>query len=371
MASPERDRTYMNEALALARQGRYGTSPNPTVGCVIVRDDKIVGRGFHTVAGAPHAEVAALDSARGSTQGACAYVTLEPCNHQGRTGPCTRALIEAGIARVVYAVADPNPAVAGGGATELRQAGIDVVGGVEQAAAAWLNRGFIHRARTGRPWVRIKVAMSLDNRTAMANGESQWITGEAARADVQRLRAESCAVLTGIGTILADDPSLNVRDAAIDMAGRQPRRIILDSHLRTPPTARMLALSGDTYVITRSDDADRASALERAGATVSRVESRCGGFPAVPLDETLCLLARLEVNHILVEAGSILTGAFLSADLFNELVLYVAPRLIGSQGRPGLNIESPSSLAETLQLGLYDLRRLDNDVAMSFTRYED
>ena len=270
------DHEHMAEALRLAANGLYDTAPNPTVGCVLVKDGRVVGTGWTAPAGGPHAERVALAAAGAAARGATAYVTLEPCCHTGRTGPCTNALIEAGVARVVFAGHDPNPRVGGGGARELAAAGIAVEGGVLEDAAEPLNRGFFARMRRGLPWVRSKLAVSLDGRTALANGVSQWITSASARGDVHRWRARSSAVLTGSGTIVDDDPSLDARreEAGIDAAIgiKQPLRAIVDSRLRTPPTARTLALPGEVLVLTtRSVDEPVAVALRDAGA---RVETR-------------------------------------------------------------------------------------------------
>ena len=260
MTFTDTDARHMARALELARRGLYTTDPNPRVGCVVVKDGKIVGEGFHARAGEPHAEINAVRAAGAAACGATVYLTLEPCCHHGKTPPCTQALIAAGMARVVAAMQDPNPRVAGQGFAELKQAGIGAAYGLMQSEAEVLNPGFISRMQRGRPFVRVKLAASLDGRTAMANGGSRWITGEPARADVQHWRARSSAVLTGIGTVLADDPSLNVR--AFDV-GRQPLRVVLDSQLRMSPKAKMLALPGATLVVTASNDAAHTAALRK------------------------------------------------------------------------------------------------------------
>ena len=259
------DYKCMARALRIARRGLCTTHPNPRVGCVLVRNGNIVGEGYHARAGEAHAEVRALEAAGEAARGAVAYVTLEPCCHTGRTPPCTNALIQAGVSRVVAAMSDPNPRVAGNGFKALADAGVSVDSGILQVQAESLNPGYISRMRYGRPWIRLKSALSLDGRTAMASGESQWITGEDARRDVQLLRAQSSAVMTGIGTVMADDPSLNVRLHASDLrhAGeiRQPLRIVLDTHLRIPPDARVLNLPGDCLIFTASKDAVRIGRL--------------------------------------------------------------------------------------------------------------
>ena len=359
------DLGFMREAIALAAEGRYSTTPNPAVGCVIVRDGRVVGRGFHARAGAPHAEAAALAAAADADlRGATAYVSLEPCNHHGRTGPCAEALIAAGIARVVYAEDDPNPRVDGGGAARLRAAGVDVLGGVGAAEAATLNRGFFKRMRTGLPRVRVKLAMSLDGAVALASGESQWITGPEARAEVQRLRAESCAVLTGIGTVLADDPSLNVRDPRFDLRGRQPLRVVLDSALRTPPSARLLAIDGATLVFTASCDAAARARLEQAGAEVVGIAAGAGGLD---LAAVLRELGRRGINEALVEAGPLLAGRVIDARACDELVVHVAPKLLGREAQRAFALASPLSLAAALEFDLVTVERLGADVALTLT----
>lgn len=348
------DHKFMARALQLAERGRYSTHPNPRVGCVIVNDGEVIAEGWHEVAGGPHAEVMALDAAGTAAHGATAYVTLEPCSHHGRTPPCCDSLIQAGIARVVFAAADPNDQVAG--ALALTTAGIEVSGGLLADAAQRLNEGFFARHQLGRPFVRIKVAASLDGATAMDDGSSQWISGTASRADVQRLRAAASAILTGIGTVLADDPSLNVRDATLDTRGRQPLRVVIDSQLRMPATSRMLALQGATLVYC-VNDANRA-ALERAGAEVVRISAE-GGRP--DLKAVLADLATREINEVLVEAGASLGGAFLQARLVDELVLYQAPVLLGSQTRGLFTTPDWRALSDKLALKVVDLRQFGAD----------
>jgi diaminohydroxyphosphoribosylaminopyrimidine deaminase / 5-amino-6-(5-phosphoribosylamino)uracil reductase len=354
--SPD-DVRYMARALQLAKRGLYTTDPNPRVGCVIVRDGRVVGEGWHVRAGEPHAEVHALAAAGQQARGATAYVTLEPCCHHGRTPPCSEALARAGIARVVAAMPDPNPRVASQGIADLERAGVRVDIGLLQAESERLNPGFIARMTRGRPYLRVKLAASLDGRTALANGESKWITGEAARADVQRLRARSSAILTGIGTVLADDPSLTVRD--LDIV-RQPLRVVVDPHLRMRPAARMLALPGTTLVVTGEDhvsDAD-ADALRSVGAEVLCLPVASG---RVDLSQLLEQLAAREVNEILVEAGATLCGELLSAGLVDELVLYLAPHLLGSSARGLFNIPGLGGMAERIALDIRDVRAIGGD----------
>ena len=361
MSDRAADETYMREAYLLAERGRYSTPPNPAVGCVIVKDGRVVGRGFHVRAGEAHAEVVALVDAGAAASSATAYVTLEPCNHQGRTGPCTQALIAAGISRVVYAEPDPNPSVAGQGARRLADAGLEVDHLRGIAAPGGLNRGYFHRQRNGRPFVRVKIAMSLDGAMAMASGESQWITGPPARERVQALRAESGAVLTGIGTVLSDDPSLTVRHRAFDTRGRQPIRVVLDSSLRTPLDAALLGLPGDTHLFTASDDTARRDALEAAGARISGIDR---GDDGLSLSHTLERLAALDVNEVLVEAGPTLAGRFLAARLYDELVVFIAPKILGRQARRAFDCESPALLADCMQLEITGHERVGDDMVL-------
>jgi diaminohydroxyphosphoribosylaminopyrimidine deaminase / 5-amino-6-(5-phosphoribosylamino)uracil reductase len=328
------DRTAMQRALALAARGMETTDPNPRVGCVIARGERIVGEGWHERAGEIHAEVSALRAAGNNATGATVYVTLEPCSHQGRTAPCAMALTAARVARVVYAIADPNPLVNGRGAAALREAGISVEAGLLEAEARELNAGFVKRMQQGRPFVRVKLAMSLDGRTALANGQSKWITGDAARQDVHGWRARSSAILTGIGTVLSDDPRLDVRLPAETGAAqrRQPLRVVLDSQLRTPPAAQMFTVGGEVVILTgiAALDETRAAALSARGA---RVESLPAGDGGVELTAVLDRLGELEVNELLVEAGATLAGALLRQQLVDELIVYVAPRILGPAAR--------------------------------------
>lgn len=359
----DRDGAFLREAIELAGAGRYSTSPNPAVGCVLVRDGEVVARGFHARAGEPHAEVMALAAAGERARGATAYVSLEPCNHHGRTGPCSEALLAAGIARVVYAADDPNPAVAGGGAVRLRAAGIEVVGGLECERAMALNAGFFKRMRCGRPRVTVKLAMSLDGAMALASGESQWITGPIARAEVQRLRAAAGAVVTGVDTVLVDDPQLNVRDTRFELRGRQPWRVILDSDLRTPPAARLLQVPGPVLVLAADAGGAAADALRAAGAEVRAVARGSGGLD---LGAVLDVLAALPVNDVLVEAGPRLAGRVLGAGLADELVVHLAPKLLGRTARRAFDIDSPARLADALALSLVSSARLGDDMALVF-----
>lgn len=350
---------FMGRALALARRGLYTTDPNPRVGCVVVHDGTIVGEGWHQSAGGPHAEVNALEAARGHTQEATVYVTLEPCCHHGRTPPCTQALIEARVRHVVIAMLDPNPRVHGEGVAALNAAGISTDVGISARAAEALNPGFVKRMKTGRPLIRCKLAMSLDGRTALASGESRWITGEAARRDVHRLRAQSSAVLTGVGTVLADDPSLNVRGPLAETpALKQPLRVVLDPRGRTPPAAKMLGLPGRTIIVTHDADRARSDALARAGAELVVLP---GAEHSIDLEALVRLLAGHEVNELLVEAGATLAGAFVEAGLVDELVLYVAPLLLGDAARGLLHLPSVQRMQDRHGLTVTQIRAVGGD----------
>ncbi|HHQ13428.1 MAG TPA: bifunctional diaminohydroxyphosphoribosylaminopyrimidine deaminase/5-amino-6-(5-phosphoribosylamino)uracil reductase RibD [Chromatiales bacterium] len=354
----------MARALQLARRGLYTAHPNPRVGCVIVRDGRIVGEGWHERTGGPHAEIVALAQAGADASGATVYVTLEPCCHQGRTPPCTDALIAAGVARVVAGAPDPNPAVAGGGLKALQEAGIDTVSGVLEAQCSALNAGFNLRMRCGRPRVTVKIAASVDGRTALSNGVSQWISGTAAREDVQRLRARSGAIMTGIGTVLADDPMLTVRGPDFtDMP--QPLRVILDSQLRLPPDARLLNHPGEVRVFTVADvTTDQAEALRVAGAKLEPVQAT-QGRPA--LEAVLERLAGLEVNDVLVEAGPGLNGALLDAGLVDELIVYQAAHLLGADAQGMFASRPLATMDQRTALTLTDLRRVGRDIRLSYT----
>lgn len=352
----------MAAAIELARNGLYSASPNPRVGCILAKGGRVIGRGYHRRAGAPHAELEALDAVEDDPAGATAYVSLEPCVHRGRTPPCTEALIAARVARVVFAVADPNPIVNGSGAARLRAAGVEVTSGVMAEEAERLNKGFFMRMRAQRPYVRVKVAMSLDGAATLATGESQWITGSAARADVQRLRAESCAVVTGIGTVLVDDPSLNVRDGDLDTLGRQPVRVVLDSKLRMPADARMLTLAGETLIAHSNAANTRVDALIRAGA---RVELMGEAGARIPIDRLLARLAELEINELLVEAGPTLAGQFVAQGCYDELIVYLAPKLLGAGARAAFALPALAKLADAAPLMIAGNARIGDDLKIT------
>jgi diaminohydroxyphosphoribosylaminopyrimidine deaminase / 5-amino-6-(5-phosphoribosylamino)uracil reductase len=349
------DHEHMAQALRLAEQGLYTTMPNPRVGCVIVRDGQVVGEGWHQRAGTPHAEIHALQAAGECAKGATAYVTLEPCSHHGRTPPCAEALVEAGVVRVVAAMRDPNPLVAGNGFAILELAGISSMSGLLEQQALELNPGFVSRMTRGRPWVRVKTASSLDGKTALSNGTSCWITGEAARRDVHHLRARSCAVLTGIGTVLADDPQLNVRHVA---TMRQPMRVVVDSQLRMAPTAKMLA-EGNVLIATASQDQARSAQLTAAGAEVLVLPNVAG---QVDLSALLAELGRREINELMVEAGCILNGALLAAGLVDELVMYVAPLLLGDRARGLFALPELTEMSQRVELDIQETTMVGRDL---------
>ena len=392
------DRRHMARALDLARRGLYSTDPNPRVGCVIACGERVVGEGWHRYAGEPHAEIHALAAAGGDSRGATAYVTLEPCRHTGRTGPCTRALIEAGVAKVVAAMPDPDPRAAGQGFAELAEAGIEVETRLLEVPARALNRGFVSRHERGRPWVRCKLAATLDGRTATAAGESRWITGEAARADVHRLRAQAGAVLTGIGTLLADDPRL---DARLEDTGcpappvRPPMRVIVDSRLRTPPAARVLSAPGAvliatagggvttngigttgrdvaeepvyggiagkpgrSHAATAGDDARRRPLVE-AGAEIVALPDAGG---RVSLPALMAVLAGRGVNEVHTECGPTLAGALLESALVDEIVVYLAPALLGDAARGMFTLPAVAAMRDRIGLEITGVARLGADL---------
>ena len=357
MTSPELDAGYMARALRLAQRGLYSTQPNPRVGCVIVRGDSVVGEGFHERAGEPHAEAIALRVAGDLAHGATAYVTLEPCSHHGRTPPCAGALIAAGIRRVVIAMQDPNPLVAGRGIARLRAAGITVECGLMQTQAEKLNRGFISRMSRGRPFVTLKLAASLDGRTAMASGESQWISSEAARADVHRLRAEAGAVLTSSATVLADDPALTVRH--VDTL-RQPDRIVLDPRGRVGAGAKVWNEGARRILLTA-----QARSAVPAGVEVSRLNGEGSYFS---LTAAFAELGRLQINEVLAECGPTLAGLLLQAEVVDELVLYLAPCLLGDAARPLARLPNLERLSQRLQFEWRDVRAVGPDLRLTVSR---
>lgn len=364
-----RDEALMARALRLAAYGLYSTDPNPRVGCVVAQGDRIVGEGWHGWAGGHHAEAIALAEAGDEARGATAYITLEPCCHHGQTPPCTDALIRAGVSRVVCTLRDPDPRVAGKGFRLLEEAGIRVerLHALAGEARA-LNIGFIKRMTTGRPWIRAKLAMSLDGRTALASGESRWITAEAARADVHRWRARASCILTGSGTVLADDPRLDARlqpsaggdvAAAAETVVKQPAVAVADSRLRTPPAARLLAADREVIVFASEEAPERAAALRERGAEVITLGGTASG---VDLQRLAFALGERAVNEVHVEAGSKLCGSLLAAGLIDELILYMAPQILGADALGAFNIAPLASMAERLSLHLHDVRHVGADL---------
>jgi len=347
---------FMARALHLAERGRFTTFPNPRVGCVVVRDGLIVGEGWHERAGEPHAETHALRAAGAQARGADLFVTLEPCSHHGRTPPCADALIAAGVRKVWAAMRDPNPRVAGQGLERLKAAGIEVDAGLLEGPARELNRGFVSRMERGRPFVTLKLAASLDARTAMANGESQWITGEAARADVHRLRADAGAVLSGAGTVLADDPRMTVR--AFPGGTRQPDRIVLDSTARVGDAAKVWAQDGARRFRISGAPANEAEGIERIAVPLTATGR-------IELEAALRELAQREVNHVLVECGSGLAGAFLQENLVDELVCYLAPMLLGDAARSLAQMPGLDRLDQRVQLKFVDVRQVGPDLRIT------
>lgn len=351
------DHAHMARALKLAQRGLFTTTPNPRVGCVLAHGERVVGEGWHARAGEPHAEVHALRAAGAAARGATAYVTLEPCSHFGRTPPCAPALMAAGVRRVVAAMCDPNPKVAGQGFAQLRAAGIAVEENLLRDEARALNVGFVSRMERGRPWMRVKSAASLDGRTALANGVSQWITGAQARRDGHRWRARSCAVLTGIGTLLQDNPRLTVRDVPTT---RQPLRIVVDREMQLPPNARIFE-DGPVLVFAAVDHHDKRAQLEAAGATVVLLPDAKRKVDLVAMAGEL---ARRELNEILIEAGNRLNGALLRAGVVDELVVYLAPQLLGDAARGMFDLGELSALEQRIALRTQDVRRIGGDLRL-------
>ncbi len=371
MSGTADDQRFMAHALRLARRGLYTTDPNPNVGCVLVDDaGEIVGEGWHQRAGQLHAEPLAIQDAGAKAIGTTAYVTLEPCNHHGRTPPCAEALISAGIKRVVAATEDPNPTVSGRGYDKLREAGIQVEAGFLETEAVELNRGYTHRMRYGRPWVRAKLAVSLDGRTALSSGESQWITGEDARADVHSWRARSSAILTGSGTVLADNPALNAR---VDGLGPeelvQPLRVVADTNLSTPVDAQLFDIDEPVLIAHSSGTAEDLATLESAGAEVLACPAAGGG--GVDLQALLTMLSERGINEVLVEAGQRLNGSLLEAGLMDELIVYQAASILGSEARGMFALPPLASMSARYNMQLTDVRRFGDDVRMIYRSLND
>ena len=363
------DQEYMALAIRLAKQGLYTTSPNPRVGCVLVKNDEIIGQGFHIKAGEGHAEVNAIADAKqrgNDTEGATAYVTLEPCSHFGRTPPCSQGLIDAKVTRVVGAMTDPNPDVAGNGFNKLRAAGIEVVDNCLAAESAKLNPGFIKRMsmagenKTALPYVRLKMATSLDGRTAMQSGESQWITGPEARAEVQRIRAQSCAIICGADSVLIDDPSMNVR---IEADSRQPLRVIIDSQHRVTSNANIFTHAGKILIVspTKAEQAITSDVSQVDYLQAQAIEHN--GQQQVDLTHLLEQLAEQGINEVLVETGATLAGAFIEQNLVDELVIFTAPTLLGSDARPAFNLPF-ANMDQQIRWSWHDVRMIGNDLKL-------
>ncbi|MBK9021789.1 MAG: bifunctional diaminohydroxyphosphoribosylaminopyrimidine deaminase/5-amino-6-(5-phosphoribosylamino)uracil reductase RibD [Sulfuritalea sp.] len=357
MSFSSADHAFMARALQLARNGLFTTTPNPRVGCVMVRDGRVIGEGWHEKAGGPHAEAAALNAIVGAgdtANGATAYVTLEPCSHFGRTPPCADALIAAGVARVVAAMRDPNPLVAGQGLARLAAAGIEVASGLLEADAAELNIGFVSRMTRGRPWLRLKVAASLDGKTALNNGVSQWITGPDARRDAHAWRARSCAVLTGIGTVKDDNPRLTARE--VDTP-RQPLKVVIDSRLETPPGAAVLD-GGNVLIVAAQDDPARSAVLRECGAEIVVLPNAQG---KVELTALMQELGRRGINEVLAEAGTRLNGSLLREGCVDELLIYQAPLLIGDAARGMFGLAELTDLSGARRLDIFERRSVGAD----------
>lgn len=354
------DHVFMTRALQLAEQGLYSTMPNPRVGCVIVKNGEIVGEGVHLKAGEPHAEVFALRQADEHANGATAYVTLEPCSHTGRTPPCAEALVKAGVGKVIAAMQDPNPLVAGNGLAYLQAHQIEVASGLMESQAQALNPGFISRMTRNKPYVRCKIASSLDGKTALNNGHSQWITSEQARLDVQHWRAQSCAILTGIGTVLSDDPSMTVRSLE---TGRQPLRVIVDSQLRISPHAKILQ-GGNTLIAfaqhtEHKDLTNKSDELLAMGAELLCVPDADN---KVCLKTLLSHLAHMQINEVLIEGGEGLNGALLAQNLIDELLIYYAPKLMGSKAKGLFELPALTHMSQAIALNVIELRQIGSDI---------
>ena len=361
-SSPGDDHRFMAHALKLAEKGIYTTHPNPRVGCVITLNGVVVGEGYHQIAGESHAEVHALKQAGKYARNATLYVNLEPCCHQGRTPPCTESIIKAGIGRVVIAIEDPNPLVNRAGISALRDAGIEVDIGINQDWATRLNRGFIKRVAQGVPWVTLKIAASLDGRTAMQNGDSQWITSEQARLDAHRLRASSSAIMTGIGTVLRDDPRMTARTEGVV---RQPLRVILDSRLSTPEKARILESEGNVLIMTAPEELPQGEIYKQKNVEVISCAMRNS---SLDLAAAMQELGNREINNLMLEAGSKLCGAMLHADLVDEMIIYMSPDLLGSDARGMFQIPGLEFIQDKHQFEYSDVRQVGRDMKLILQR---
>ncbi len=360
------DQFFMAHALKLAERGRYSTQPNPRVGCVIVKDGKIVGEGFHQTAGEAHAEIIALAQAGALAHGSDVFITLEPCSHQGRTPPCADALIKARPSKVVIAMTDPNPLVSGQGIEKLQTQGISVRSGVCETEARQLNRGFSKRMQTGLPFVTLKLATSLDGRVAMKSGESTWISSEAARKDVHRLRLESCAIVTGINTVLADDPKMTVRLQPADIASsyflgaRQPVRVVLDSRQRMPQDAAIRQQPGETWQMV-----SQTANTEQQNTRVITLPAPDGRLDLVSV---LAYLGEQQINNVLVEAGGTLAAGFVKAGLIDELVVYQSPDIMGASAQAMINLPEILKMSEKIRFEYQDLRKIGRDLKLTLIK---
>ncbi|MEM7402066.1 MAG: bifunctional diaminohydroxyphosphoribosylaminopyrimidine deaminase/5-amino-6-(5-phosphoribosylamino)uracil reductase RibD [Pseudomonadota bacterium] len=360
------DQAFMAKALRLAKKGLYTTRNNPKVGCVIVKNNSIIGQGFHAYPGEPHAEINALNNVKGSAENATVYVTLEPCAHHGKTPPCIDSLIKAQVARVVVAMQDPNPLVNGKGLLHLQSNNIKTTSNIMASEAAALNKGFVQRCTKNRPYITVKSAISLDGKTALKSGESKWITSEAARKDVQKLRARSCAILTGIETILLDDPSLNVRikqsELGIEKEIQQPIRIILDTQLRITQSAKILHEAGEVIIYTCSNDDKKLSALNDLNIEVVQIENDETG---ISLKSVMTDLSSREINEVLVEAGSTLVGSLLRVKLVDEMIVYMAPHIMGSEALNMASISVIEAMQDRIHFKIQDVRRIGPDLKIT------
>ncbi len=359
------DYAYMAQALRLAKKGLYTTRNNPRVGCVIVQQNEVIGQGFHAYPGQPHAEINALESIKGSAENSTVYVTLEPCTHHGKTPPCIEALVNAKVGRVVAAMQDPNPLVNGKGLKYLQENNIDTACDILNSEATELNKGFIQRVSINRPYVTIKSAISLDGKTALQSGESKWITSEESRLDVQKLRARSCAIITGIDTVLADDPKLTVRlskhDLGIDQDIQQPKRVILDSQLRISANAKILNQAEEVIIYTCSQDNEKLETLRKLNVEIVKVNSTNEHVDLVAVLEDL---AHREFNEILVESGPTLVGSLLKEKLVDEMIIYMAPHIMGDEGQGLAKFLPIHSMQDRIELQINDLRKVGADIKL-------
>lgn len=358
------DHAYMAEAMRLARKGLFTVRINPRVGCVLVKGGRIVGHGYHAYAGQQHAEINAINNAAEDVENSTVYVTLEPCSHHGKTPPCTESLVAAGIRRVVVATQDPNPLVNGKGLAYLNEKGLETHCNVLENEALELNKGFFQRMRTGRPYVTVKSAISLDGKTALSSGKSQWITCQAARLDVHKLRARSCAILTGIGTVLADDPLLSVRlsheQLGLEAKPEQPIRAVVDTHLRIPESAKMLQSPGRTIVYTGSKDTSKIDRLQRENVEIVKMQAT----EMLELAEVLQDLGARGINEVLIEAGATLVGSLLHQGLVDEMVIYMAPHLIGETGKGLAGLPMITDMQDRLAMRVEEISAIGVDIRL-------